>query len=191
MTITRSLRHRIVLLSCAVLGAACSSSSDGGGTTPLDENAFGAKYKLADNEIAGWTQKTTADALLVYTNQTLTDKIDGAAVPYTDRGMRVALVQELIGPDPQNATFWAMDMTSEANAKSMVAYEQTTTSASVAIPGYDSSVAIARETLTGITVYAYFKAVYLEVILDGFGQDRDAAAQTGVKFLQAEEAKTK
>jgi len=190
MTITKSLRQRIVLLSCAALAAACSSSSDGEGT-PLDENAFGAKYKLADNEIPGWTQKTTTDAFLVYTDQTLTDKIDGAAVPYTDRKMRFALVQELVGPDPQNATFWAMDMTSEANAQSMAAHQKTTMSATITIPGYDASVAIASEALTGITVYAYFKALYLEIILDGFGQDRDAAAQTGVKFLQAEEAKTK
>jgi hypothetical protein len=189
MTITKSLRQRIVLLSYAALAAACSSSSDEG--TPLDENAFGARYKLADNEISGWTQKTTSDAFLVYTDKTLTDKIDGAAVPYTDREMRFALVQELVGPDPQNATFWAMDMTSEANAKSMVAYEQTTTSASVAIPGYDSSVAIASEALTSITVYAYFKALYFQLILDGFGSDHEPARQLAVKFLQAEEAKTK
>jgi hypothetical protein len=190
MTITKSRCHRIVVLSWAALGAACSSSS-GGGDSPADENSFGAKYKLADNEISGWSQKTTADAFLAYTADSLTIRIDGAAVPYTDRGMRFALVQELVGPDPQNATFWAMDMTTEANAQSMVEHQKTTQSATLTIPPYDASVAIASETLTGITVYAYFKSLYLEVILDGYGSDQDTARQVGAKFLETEKAKTK
>lgn len=189
MTSTKPLCHCIVVLSWAGLGAACSSPA-GGGDSPADENSFGAKYKLADNEIGGWSQQRTADAFLVYTADSLTTKIDGAAVPYTDRGMRFALVQELVGPDPQNATFWAMDMTSATNAKAMVAFQQAAESASLTIPGYDASVAIASEALTGIKVFAYFGALYLEVILDGFGSDRDAAAQAAVKFLQTEQAKT-
>ena len=82
-------------------------------------------------------------------------------------------------------------MTSDANAKSMVDYQQTTQSASAAIPGYDASVAIGSEVLGGIKIYACFKALYLEVMLDGFGADSAAASQAGVKFLQAEERKTK
>jgi hypothetical protein len=192
MTITRSFRHRIVFAAGAVLLAACSSSSDGGGTPPLDESGFGARYKLADNEVAGWTQDTAAGSFATYNAETIFNKIDGAAPPYLDRGMRFALWQQLKGPDPQNCTLVAMDMTSEANAKSMVAYQQTLPQlASTAIPGYDASVAIGAEVVGGIQIYACFKALYLEVGLDGFGADSAAASQAGVKFLQAEEGKTK
>ena len=191
MTITRSLRHRIVFATWAVLLAACSGSSGGDGTKPLDENGFGAKYRLADNEVAGFAQDPAAGAFATFNAETIFNKIDGAAPPYLDRGMRFALWQQLKGSDPQNCTLVAMDMTSESNAKSMVAYQQTAESASTAIPGYDSSVAIGSEALGGIKIFAGFKALYLEVILDGYGADSAAATQVGVRFLQAEEAKTK
>lgn len=186
MTITSSLRSRLVLLSCAALLAACSSDEGGGG---LD--GFGAKYKIAENEIPGWTQETSADAFSLFTADSLTEKIDGQADAYVARGLNYALYQSLVGPDPANCTFIAMDMGSDANAATMVSYQQTTMSASLAIPGYDASVAIASEALFGITVYAHFKNLYLEIILDGYGSDRDAPAQVGAKFLQVSEAKTK
>lgn len=191
MTSTKSLRHRIVFATSALLLAACSSSSNGGGNTPLDESGFGAKYKLADNEVAGWIQDPAAGAFATYNADTIFSKIDGAAPPYLDRGMRFALWQQLKGPDPQSCELVAMDMTSEANAKSMVAYQQAAESASIAIPGYAASAAIGSEALGGIKIFAGFKALYLQVSLDGFGSDSAAALQAGVKLLQAEEAKTK
>ena len=137
------------------------------------------------------TQDPAAGAFATFNAETIFNKIDGAAPPYLDRGMRFALWQQLKGPDPQNCTLVAMDMTSEANAKSMVADQQTAQSASTAIPGYDASVAIGSEALGGIKIFAGFKALYLELILDGFGADSSAASQAGAKLLQAEEAKAR
>ncbi len=164
---------------------ACSGSS----TPSLDLNGFGARYKLADNEVSGWTPSAAADGFATYTPDTLTQAIDGAADPYIANGMKYTLIQKLTGPDPKTATLRAMDMTSEEKAKSMVSLSQSVEAASTTIPGYDASVAIASEALTGITIYAYLKALYLEVILDGYGTDHEPARQDGAKFLQAEAAK--
>ena len=185
ITSSRPVCHRLILVSCALLLAACS----GGGAATLDVNGFGQKYKLADNEISGWTQSTKSDSYAVYTPATLTEKIDGQADPYITHGMNFTLFQYLVGPDPQNCTLWAMDFGTEAKAKLMATDRQTTMGASLTVSPYDSSVAMASQSLSGITVFAYFKALYLEIVLDGFGSDVDSARQAGVKFLQVMEAK--
>lgn len=186
---TKSLRHRIVLLFCAALFAACSSSSGDGG---LDLDGFGAKYKLGDNEVSGWAQKTTADAFAVYDPDSLTDKIDGAADPYVEHGMKYAMFQSLAGPDEQDCMLQAMDMTTDGKAQSILAVQKQANAADMAIPPYDTSVAIASDALTGIKVLAYFKALYVELALDGFGiTDHAPAREAAAKLLAAMEAKTK
>ena len=127
---------------------------------------------------------------MLFTAQTLTNKIDGAATPYVNQGMQFAMYQDLNGPAPQTCNLTAMHFGTEAQAKSMLAAQQTTMSASLSIPNYDSSEASASQTLTGITVFAAFKDLYLEVVLDGYGSDVDSASQAGAKLLQAMQAKT-
>jgi hypothetical protein len=192
MTMPHSPCRRIVLLSCAALLAACgSSSSDGDGDNVLDLDGFGAKYKLADNEVSGWAQKTTDDAFAVYSPASLTQKIDGAADAYVQKGMKYAMFQSLAGPDEQDC-MQAMDMTTEANAQAILAVQKQANVADMAIPPYDTSVAIASDALTGIKVLAYFKALYVELSLDGFGTtDHAPAREAAAKLLAAMEAKSK
>jgi len=189
MTMPHSLRCRIVLLSCAALLAACSGSSGGDG---LDLDGFGAKYKLADGEVSGWTQKTTADAFALYTPETLTTAIDGAADPYVERRMKYALIQNLAGPGEQDCILQAMDMVNAGQAQSMLAEQKKVNAADMAIPPYDASVAIASDALTGIKVFACFEALFVELALDGFGvADHAPAREAAAKLLAAMEAKTK
>jgi hypothetical protein len=194
MTLNRSrpLGLRLALPAyLLLLAAACGSSTSSGGDGALDLNGFGQKYKLADNEVSGWTQSTKDGSLLLFTPEKLVDKIDGAATPYVNQGMQFAMYQILNGPNSQTCNLTAMYFPTEAKAKAMLAERQDTMSASLAVPGYSTSVASASQALTGITVFAAFRDLYLEVVLDGFGSDADAAGQAGAKFLQAMEAKTK
>lgn len=192
----RTHLHRIFLASSVALLVACSSSSStnngsgGSGGNALDLNGFGQKYKLLDNEVSGWTQDASPNAFALYTDKNLTDRIDGPATIYIDHGMKYALYQDLVGPAPQICELVAMDLGTEANAKSMVTNKQGST-ATITIPPYDASVAMASKAITGITIYANFKALYLELVLDGYGSDVELPRQVGATFLQALEAKTK
>jgi hypothetical protein len=174
---------------------ACSSSSDNGSPSdsgsvvPQDPNSFGAKYKFANNELTGWEQDTSATAYSVWTAANLTDKIDGAAPDYTSRGLRFAMYQNLVGPDPQLCTLVAMDFGTDDQATSMFTYEKRLTSAATAVPQYDASVASGNPGLTGVTVYAHFKASYFELQLDGY-PDQSSATQAATAFLKALEKKT-
>lgn len=182
----RALGFFAFLMHWAACGSSASSNSG-----PLDLDGFGKKYRLADNEVSGWTQSSKSDAILLFTPDKLDEKIDGAATPYIQGGMEFTLYQILNGPSPQTCNLTAMKFGSEAKAAAMVADRQDTMSATIAIPGYDVSVASASQALTGITVLASFNDLYLEVVLDGYGSDVDSARQSGAKFLQALQAKTK
>jgi hypothetical protein len=199
MTLPRPRIHwpSVLLASSLVLLLACSGSSsntNGAGGSALDLNGFGQRYKLADNEVSGWAQDTAAAAFALYDNTNLTDRIDGPATEYYAHGMKFALYQNLKGPDANRICgLTAMDFGTAANAKSMVDYKKQLESADISIPPYDASVAIASKKLTGITVFAYFSALYLELVLDGYGYPPNVtlASQDGAALLQALEAKPK
>lgn len=208
-------RSHWILLASAVVLLACSSSSDGGGAggsgagtggsgaggsgaggsgAALDLNGFGQRYKLADNEVSGFAQDSASGSFSLFDNTNLTQKIDGPADGYTKRGMKLAYYQNLKAADGKRAcTMVAMDFGSAANAKTMVDYQRDSNEAKLTIPPYDGQVAIASQALTGITVYASFSALYLEVILDGYGYppDLSQATKDGTDFLKAMEAKPK
>ena len=166
-------------------GGATSASS----SSTLDLNGFGQKYKLADNEVSGWKQDTAPNAFSVWLAAKLTDKIDGQAPTYTERGLNFALYQSLVGPDPQICTLVAMDFVTADQATSMFAYSKDHTGADVSIPQYDTSIAIGAPALTGMTVYTHFKSMYYEVQLDG-NSDPASSGQVASTFLKALEAKT-
>lgn len=211
---TRSHWHRILLASSAVFVLACSSSSgggsgvggsgsggsgaggsgSGGSSVMLDLNGFGQRYKLSDNEVSGWTQDTASGAFSLFDDTNLTQKIDGPADGYTKRGMKLAYYQNLKASDgKRTCTMVAMDFGTGANAQSMVDYQRASNEAKITVPPYDGQVAIASQALTGITIYASFGALYVEVILDGYGYPPDLtqATQDGAKLLEAMEAKPK
>jgi hypothetical protein len=82
-----------------------------------------------------------------------------------------------------------MDFGTETKATDMFTYEQKQTSASIPIPSYDTSVAIAYHVIDGITVYAHSKASYFELQLTGYSDDA-TAAQAAKPFLDILKAKT-
>jgi hypothetical protein len=220
MTVTRPQTHwhRALLASCTALLLACSGGSDngGGGTVgggaggtgtggggggaggggtggaALDMNGFGQKYKLGDDEVTGWKVDTAADSFAVFDSNTIFGKIDGPAEGYVSRGMKYAFFETLVVPGTlYNCILVGMAFDNEAGAKSMVTYKFDLQGATDPIPGYDASVALASEALTGITAYANFGALYLEVGVDGYGNPPDVtkASQDAAAFLKAMEAK--
>jgi hypothetical protein len=170
-------------------GGAGGATAAGGATVVLTPDAFGQKFKFADNELSGWTQASAADdpaAFDVYTStDDLVSRIDGAADAYD--GFRVAVFQDLMGPDPQTCNVVTMDFVTDAKATEKFTYQQDN-GASTPIPGYDASVAIASTNLTGINVYAHFNALYFELQMSGYlGSDQNLdlnkATSAAAQFL--------
>jgi hypothetical protein len=183
--------RQVALVFAVMTVAACSSSS---GSGPLDATAFGSKFKFADNELSGWTQSTDPTDPYqygVYTDTTLNQRIDGGNMAYIDRGMRVAMYQDLVGPSGSICTIVAMDFSTDAKADTMFTYQKTQNVASTTLSPYDGTVAIGNSLKTGLTAYAHFKASYFEVQLDGYGADPTAAIPVASQFLQVVEKKTK
>jgi hypothetical protein len=198
----------LVFVFLGSLGMGCSSSSttsnggnggssttsnggNGGSTTVSTPSAFGAKYAFANNAISGWQQETGSDPYAYWTGAgtDLNALIDGGSEDYTSRGCLLAMYQTLVGPDPQSCRVVAMDFGTEANATDMFTYEQQHTSASIPIPSYDTSVAVAYSVISGITVYAHIKAAYFELQLTGYS-DNATATQVATQFLDILKAKT-
>jgi hypothetical protein len=170
-------------------GGTVSGGGGSGGTGLLSAAQFGQKYKFADNQLPGWKQASAADdpaAFGVYSSvDELVARIDGAADTYD--GFRVAVFQDLMGPDPQTCNVVTMDFVTEAKATAKFTYQREN-GASTAIPGHDRSVAIASTNLTGITVYAHFNALYFELQMSGYmdrygNLDLNRAISVAAQFL--------
>jgi hypothetical protein len=178
-------------------GGATATGGAGGGGAVLTPDAFGQKYKFADNALSGWTQ-ASADvdpaAFDVYTStDDLVARIDGAADAY--EGFRVALFQDLMGPDPQTCNLVVMDYVTDNKANDKFTSQKDSGLPYVTITGYDESVAIATTNLTGITVYAHFKALYVELQMSGYlgsddNLDLNKATAAAAQFLGAIKTKT-
>jgi hypothetical protein len=184
-------RARLTVLSLLIgfNGLACGSSPS---SAPLTADAFGAQYKFADNEISGWTQDPS-DPYSTYTGEEYVQKVDGAAGAYTEKGCRVTMYQSLVGPDPDLCTVLAMDFVTDTQANTMFTWKKQDQNATIVIPPYDASVAIASSTLTGMNVIAHFKASYFELALSGFGAQTGqcTACPVAVQFLDMLKSKTK
>ena len=184
--------RRAIFVGAALVLTACSGSSSSS-SQPLSADAFGAKYKFADNQASGWTQTTDPTDPFpfgVYTDANLDQRIDGGNKLYLDRGMRVAMYQDLVGPNGSLCTVVAMDFVTGANATTMFTYQKDNKGAATAIPQHDVTVAIGESLITGITVFAHDQASYFELQLDGYS-DQTAAAQAGAQLLGVLEGKTK
>ena len=177
-------------------GAACGAGAAGGAGGVLTPDAFGQKFKFADNELPGWTQASAADdpaAFDVYTStDDLVARIDGAADAYD--GFRVAVFQDLMGPDPQTCNVVTMDFVTAAKATDKFTYQKDN-GASTTIPDYDGSVVIASTNLTGINVYAHFNALYFELQMSGYlgsddNLDLNKATSAAAQFLGVLKTKT-
>jgi len=171
-----------------VLASLACTSADG--DRPTDAEGFGQRYRFANNEVTGWTQGSSALAYSVWTDANLTGKIDGAAPVYVDRGCKLAMYQDLLGPDPQICTVVAMDFVTDPQATAMFEYQKESAGDSVFVPGYDESVAFGYPSLTGATVYAHVKAYYFELQMDGY-PDQDSASAAAAPLLRVLESKAR
>jgi hypothetical protein len=199
--VTKALRIRLSLVFALLgsLGLGCGSSTS---STPTSNNdsgtasnsstpsAFGKKYAFTSNQVSGWSQDPASDALWTGAGTDLHLRIDGGDSAYTSKGCLLAMYQEMVGPNGESCTVVAMDFGTETQALDMFTYEQQHTAASIAIPQYDASVAVASSAIGGITAYAHITASYFEVQLTGFGDQEDTAAQSATQFLDILKAKT-
>jgi hypothetical protein len=83
-----------------------------------------------------------------------------------------------------------MDFGTADNATTMFTFEQQHTAASIQIPQFDASVAIAYPVMTGITVFAHANAMYFELQLMGYGSDQTAPTQVATQLLTILKSKT-
>jgi hypothetical protein len=183
----RTTLTTLCVAGLALAAASCSGSSNASG--PLSPTAFGQKFKFADNALPGWTQAPASDdpaAFNVYTStDDLVARIDGAADAY--EGFRVAVFQDLMGPDPQTCNVVTMDFVTAAKATDKFTYQKDN-GATTTIPGYDGTVATASTNLTGINVYAHFNALYFELQMSGYmdqsqNLDLNKATSAAAQFL--------
>jgi hypothetical protein len=188
----RTLRNISVFvgLFSAAGGFGCGSSPS---SIPIDPAAFGEKYKIADNQINGWTEDPSG----YWTGTDLrTSGIDGGNMEYDDNGFRQGMFETLNGPTPQNALtpqvchLRAMDFGDDAHASKMFSDAVTSNAASIAIPPFDISVAAADSVIGGIKTVAHFGASYFEVTLGGYA-DQNSAVSDAAPFLQALQADSK
>ena len=176
---------------CLLIGLGSSGCGSSPTSSTLAPDAFGQRYRFADNEIPNWSQNSASNAFWTGKGTDLHLKIDGGEMAYTSKGCLVAMYQDLVGPDPntQACTVVAMDFGTNDQANEMFTYEQQLTQASVPIPPYDPSIAIGASVLGGVTAYAHFKASYFEVQLTGYA-DQGSAASVAALFLQKLQSKT-
>jgi hypothetical protein len=166
-------------LFSAAVGAGCGSSPSSPSTTPLDPTAFGLKYKIADNQINGWTEDPSG----YWTGTNLIESgIDGGNMAYDSNGFRQGMFETLVdGPD-QKCYLRAMDFGDDAHASKMFSDAVKSNAASIAIPPFDISVAAADSVIGGIKTVAHFKASYFEVSLTGYA-DQNSAISDAALFL--------
>ncbi|HJX65520.1 MAG TPA: hypothetical protein VJ860_16390 [Polyangia bacterium] len=183
-------RTRLALV-CLLFGLGSSGCGSSPASNTLGPDAFGQKYRFADNEIPNWSQSSASSPFWTGQGTDLHLKIDGGEPAYTSRGCLVAMYQDLVGPDPnmQACTVVAMDFGTSDQANAMFTYEQQLTQASVPIPSYNASIAIGESVLGGVTAYAHFKASYFEVQLIGYA-DQASASSVAAVFLQKLQSKT-
>jgi hypothetical protein len=200
---TRMAARLSIVLSCLWVASFGACGSGGGGATPppdagssgplpIDPTAFGQRFKVADNEIGGWTQGSAFDAFWAGTDLITGAGIDGAAGAYTANGFRQGMFQNLDGPQQQTCSIRAMDFGTAAAATKMFTDSQTNSvSNSTAIPTYDLSIAIGDAAISGLTVFAHFGALYFEVRLSGLGDQRTTCTECPVAQQFLDDLKTK
>jgi Calx-beta domain. len=162
-------------------------------TIIVNQDGFGLLYKFSDNELTGWTQDTNADAFTVWKGDSLIVSQDGGADLYLNRGCLITMYQTLDGPngpDAQICTITAMICGTDVQADSIFKYQKENLGASVAIPQYDTTAVFAHPGVSGITVFAHFKAMYFELALSGYS-DRDSSLSVATQMLKILESKTK
>jgi hypothetical protein len=158
-------------------------------------NGFSPIFKFADNELPGWIQdtNTVSNPFTVWKGEDLVGLIDGGADLYVNRGCMMSMYQNLVGPngpDSQVCTVAAMLCGTSAQADTIFAYQKFNNEASVTIPQFDTSVAIANGGLFGnITVFAHYKTMYFELALTGY-YDQNASCLEAEQILKILESKT-
>ena len=205
MTIRSAVLSSVVCLLLGLSAAGCGSGGNNGatgsggtggggstGSTPLTAAQFGAKYKFSATDLAGWAPAdpaTDPTAYDVYNGgDELVARLDGGDM-YTPNGCRVSMYEDMTGSGQEICTAIAMDFGTAANAAQMFAVQQGN-GASISIPGYDPSVALASSfALGGQNTYAHINASYFELQFSGFA-DATSAGAAAKLFLDVFKAKT-
>jgi len=182
------------LLAClfsAAGGAGCGSSPSSPGSTPLDPAAFAQKYKIADNQVPGWTQDPSTDPSDNWSGtDVVASGIDGGNMFYDSNGFRQGLFQTLDGPDGHVCNMRDMDFGDEAHATKMFTAGVKSNTATLTIPPFDISIAGGETVIGGITAVAHFKASYFELFLTAYF-DSNLAISDAALFLQVLQSDTK
>ncbi|MGB8296872.1 MAG: hypothetical protein WCG85_15695 [Polyangia bacterium] len=184
-----------------ILGGSSCGSSNSNSSPPTVADAgpptateLGNQYKFSPTDLNGWQLDPNDPAnFQVLQEGTPTDLysfMDGGSDLYTNNGCTITIYESLIATYPKTATFYAMYFGTATNATTMFNDQKTTFAASGSIPGFDASVAIGYPGLASETVFAHFGAMYIELVVSGFGSDTASAYQTAAQILTVLKSKT-
>jgi hypothetical protein len=148
-------------------------------------------FPISNSMIPGWkmSYSTIDSTFTMWSVDNLWQDIDGGFERYTNRGMLQAGDLTMVGPINSEGNPYTLDIHSfimdfgtESNSKSMFDKSKTDffDTESSLVPGYDNSAAFAKDALGGITVYAYYKKFYFELILSNYPEKDKALADAKV-----------
>jgi hypothetical protein len=132
------------------------------------------------NQISGWT----ADGSVANYNDpnSLQLVMDGGFEIYTGNGMIEGIQEKMATADGKRNQIMVMDFGSPDKASAMYQFQKTRLTGRSATLGYPDTVAIAKVTLSGITIYAHFSHFYFECGMTGYSPTTLAVAD-GILFL--------
>jgi len=171
-------------------GSSCGSNNSG----PPTAAQLGKQYKLSPTDVAGWQLDPNDSANFQILEEgkpnNLESFMDGNSDLYTNAGCTISIYESLVGPTPYTATFYAMYFGTAASATAMFGAQQVTYAASDTITGFDPAVAIGYGGAAHRTIFAHFDAMYIELVVSGYGSDSTSAYDAAAKILTVLKAKT-
>jgi hypothetical protein len=144
-------------------------------------------FAISNGMIPGWKmiRSTLDSSFTLWSAADLYKDIDGGFERYTDHGMLQAADIGMLGPinsegNPFELSIhsFIMDYGTEPIAKAMYDFSKSQYFGDDAlpIPSYENTAAFAKPALGGITVYAYYKQFYFELILSAYPDDANPTA---------------
>jgi hypothetical protein len=152
-------------------------------------------FLISNTMITGWKiGKSTVDSSFTLWNSAdIYSNIDGGGAKYVVNGMKQMADLSMNGPKNSDGTTqklvpqssFIMDFGTDATAKNMYQYmkDQYYDSDAIKLPGYSDSLAYVTKSISGITLFSYYKQFYFELCMDNFPSYESAMA-AGKMFLE-------
>jgi hypothetical protein len=167
--------------------------------TEMNETVSGGVLRtlfgISDTMITGWNpgKSTTDSSFTLWNTSDIYSNIDGGGVKYVVNGMRQMADLCMTGQTNQDGSIqqlvpqssFIMDFGTDNTAKKMYQFIKNDKydSDALNLDGYSDSVVFITPSLSGITLFSYYKQFYFELCLNNFVSTESAVA-AGKVFLE-------